>query len=91
MIEMTDSVSKFEKATAEVLRWLRLQGFSYGDARHVLTSAGAVLQIMVDMELSYLPMAGGIEDRFNPDCLNLSSKEIVDAHSKCSESCDDRT
>ena len=84
---MTNDASKWEKAATGILRTLRSQGFSYGDTSRVLDHAGRLLQLMIDMELSYLAMADGIEDRFNPDCLSLSSKEIADAHLKCPKAC----
>ena len=84
---MINDVTKWEKAATGILRTLRSQGFSYGDTSRVLDHAGRLLQLMIDMELSYLAIADGIEDRFNPDHLTLSSKEIVGAHSKCPKSC----
>jgi len=80
--ESTEKLGKEYEAGAEILRQLRSQGFSYGDAYHALNYAQTLLQKMERYELNLLPIADGtIEARFNPDNLVLSSSKIADKQS----------
>jgi len=78
-VNISDSISKEHEIAADILRQFRARGLSYGEARFALTCAQAMLQKAEQCETNQLLIADGIEARFNPDRLVLTTK-IADEH-----------
>ena len=56
-----EKVPTNEKLAADILRSLRSQGLTCGEAKNVLAMAANQLQMKVEVEIDRLPMPEGVE------------------------------
>ena len=77
-MQVNKPANRYQQTGVDILNRLREQRFSYGEAGIALNFAQTLLQKAAEIELSHLPIANGIQAKFNSDFLFLGSERIAE-------------